>query len=184
MLACVWGVFWAIFFLVANNLLTPLVYGKEWLRRGIEREIERQGGVEAVEGMNKMQGVNRTKEEWIELMMKQWVGGQLVMFQHAASGFLCIPSLLGIGDPSWASSIAAQGLLCEMGYELKDFVELPYKRLRYGKTKVPNVHLIMMTVHHSLTSTLAIPMIRRYRDWKVSTSALIIPNLCVSFYMH
>lgn len=176
MLACVWGVFWAIFFLVAGKLLTPLVYGKEWLRRGAERDIERQGGAE---GMNKMQGVNRTKEEWIELMMKQWVGGQLVMFQHASSGILCIPSLLGIGDPAWASSLAAQGLLCEMGYELKDFVEMPYKRLRYGKTRVPNGLLIMTTVHHSLTTTLAIPMIRRYRDWKVSTSALIVPNRCV-----
>jgi hypothetical protein len=165
-LACIWGVFWAIFLLVAGKLLTPLVYGKEWLRRGIEREIERSGGAE---GMNKMWKQNKTKEEWIENSMKQWVGGQLGTFQHAASGILCIPSLLGIGDPAWASSLAAQGLLCEMGFELMHIVELPYKRLRYGETKVPNGQLIMIMLHHSLTSILAIPMIRRYRDWKVST---------------
>lgn len=179
MLACVWGVFWAIFFFIAGILLTPLVYGKEWLRRATEKEIERSGGAEE---MNKMHGDNKTKEEWIDVMMKAWVKNQLMIpVQHVASGVPCIPSLLGIGDPAWASSLAAQGLLCEMGWELSDFVELIYKRLRYGEKMIPNGHLIMATLHHSLSCTLAIPMIRRYREWKVGTSALIVPDRNVSF---
>lgn len=89
------------------------------------------------------------------------------MFQHAMSGILCIPSLLGRGDSSWATSLAVNGILCEMGYELLDFVKIPYNRLRYGKAKVPNGVLIGMIAHHSLTCALGIPMILRYRDWKV-----------------
>ena len=164
--ACAWAVIWAILFPIIEHLiLYPFAYGKPWLRIMTSRDLERMGGLEGVNETYKTDF--KTKEEAIDEMMKQWVTDKLVMFQHLMSGILCIPSLLGRGDPSLAASLAANGLLCEMGYELFDFVKIFYTRLRYGKEKMPNVMIFGLTAHHSLACSLSIPMILRYRDWKV-----------------
>ena len=119
-IACAWGVFWAVFIPTLDFLLTPLVYGKPWLVAMFERELERNGGVEAA---NKASGTKKTKEEMIDEAMKNYLKWNiLVCFQHGVSGLLCIPSLLGRGDPSWASSLAVNGILCEMGWELTHFI--------------------------------------------------------------
>jgi len=93
---------------------------------------------------------------------------QCVCFQHFVGGFLCLPSLLGVLDQSTASSLACLGILSEVGWEISDFITWIYKRYytENGKTKVPLAVLVVLGLHHSLSSFLGIPMILNYRDFK------------------
>ena len=62
-------------------------------------------------------------------------------------GILCLPSVLGIGDPSTAASLACLGILSEMGWEVEDFFMLFIKRfgLSNGKAKVPTAVSVYST---------------------------------------
>lgn len=122
------------------------------------------------EGLEKTCSLKKTKEEWIEEFMKGWGPALATMFQHTASGFLCIPSILSLGDdPSYVSSLAVLGILCEMGWEIQHtIIDMFYVRLftKDGKTKMPNALIFGLLVHHSVTCLMGIPTIRRYRELK------------------
>lgn len=164
-IACAWAVFWAVFFPIATPLLRKVTYGKPWLRAGSERELERYGGAKAA---NEAFGADLTEEQWIESLMSDWAAEKVIITQHAVGGALCIPSMLGLLDPSRASSLAVLGILCEIGWEIEHIiVDVIYARLRHGAERVPNVMIIGSLIHHSLASGLGIPVILRYRQWWV-----------------
>ena len=158
------GVFWAIFFYLFAEIVRPLVYNKPWLIAAGNRDYDR-GGKE----LNESLGLSKTREQFLETFMDMWPWNQAVFLQHAVGGMLCLPSLLGLGDEKMASSLACLGILAEMGWEIEDLTVWMYKRfaLPDGKTKVPNALLIVLAIHHSLTTILGMPMVLAYRDLKV-----------------
>ena len=92
-IAVAFGVFWAIVFEIVKSLLRRLTYGRPWLRSACEREYERGMKV----SLEKL-GLNLTKEEAINNMMRDWPDMIVVTVQHAIGAMFCIPSLLGLGD--------------------------------------------------------------------------------------
>ena len=64
-------------------------------------------------------GIEVTKEQYIENGMNDWPFMQVMVIQHFAGAMLCVPSLVGWGSVEWSSSIAALGILSEMGWELE-----------------------------------------------------------------
>jgi hypothetical protein len=90
---------------------------------------------------------------------------QSIYLQHFIGSLFCIPSILGIGDPSVASSLAVCGVLSEIGWELQDMIDILLTRLfnKEGKKIFPNVIVVILLVHHSLASGLGIPVILYYR---------------------
>ena len=111
-------------------------------------------------------GINLTKEEAIDKMMKDWAPGQVTMFQHVAGAMLCVPSVFRLGEPSWATSLAVCGILSELGFDVYSTVEILYKRFctEGGEKKVPNGMLLYVASHHCLTMVMAIPMLYCYRN--------------------
>jgi hypothetical protein len=160
-IAVAFGVFWAIVFEIVKSLLRRLTYGRPWLRSACEREYERGMKV----SLEKL-GLNLTKEEAINNMMRDWPDMIVVTVQHAIGAMFCIPSLLGLGDASWASSLACLGCLSEAGWEMEHTAEIAYTRLikENGEKKYPNVLVFIYLLHHTLTSTLGMPMVLYYRD--------------------
>ena len=165
-IACAWAIFWALFFPIGKPLLWKATYGKGWLRKGITKEVQRAGGWKA---MNEAMGTDFTnEEELIAHMMWNWADFQIGTFQHMIGGVLCIPSLLGIGDSNWSSSLAVLGILSEVGWEIEHMVvDVFYPRIRYGAEKVPMIVIIGSLIHHSLATGLGIPLILRYRQWQI-----------------
>ena len=164
-IACACAVFWFVVFSIGKTILQKLTGDKpSWLREGIEKELSRMGGAAEI---NKDLGLDYTDEEFVEILMDRWFGEQMVTSQHLFGGALCIPSQLGLGDPSWASSLAVLGILSEVGFEIQDVVILFYTRLRHGPKRVPTIILVLCLLHHSLASGLGIPTILRYREWWV-----------------
>ena len=135
------AVFWAVFFNIARPLLHRFTRKTTWLRRACERDYDRNALAEAE------WAPELTREEAIESAMKNWAATQPIMFQHFIGGMLCVPSLLGWGDKSWASSLAACGVLCELGYELQDTVEMTYKRFFKGMQPFVLVEYIVVSIH-------------------------------------
>lgn len=161
-IACAWAVVWAVFFPIARPLLRKVTLGKPWLRAGCERDLSRMGGFKTI---NEMHGTDKTHEEIITEMMMGWADEKIMISQHSLGGALCIPSMLGLGDPSWASSLAVLGILCEVGWEIEHtIVDLFYTRLRYGAEEVPTTMIIGSLIHHSLSCCLGIPVALRYRQ--------------------
>jgi hypothetical protein len=112
-------------------------------------------------------GLTLTKEEAVENMMRdQWPDCIVIISQHAAGSMLCIPSLLGMGDASWASSLACLGCLSEIGWELENTAEIVYKCFftEHGEKKMPNLLVFLLLLHHSLASSLGLPMVIHYRN--------------------
>ncbi len=164
-IACACAVVWAAFFSIATPLLRNVTYGKSWLRDGCERELLRIGGIKK---LNEYLGTDKTHEEAIEEMMTGWAYDKVMITQHFVGGALCVPSMLGLGDPSWASSLAVLGILSEVGWEIEHtIIDLFYARLRYGAEKVPTPMIIGSLIHHSLSCCLGIPVALRYRQWWV-----------------
>ena len=61
--------------------------------------------------------ITMNKEEFITWAMNDWPRMQAIYIQHLIGSFFCIPSILGIGDPNFASSLAICGVLhpnCKM----------------------------------------------------------------------
>ncbi|KAL3810178.1 hypothetical protein ACHAXA_001599 [Cyclostephanos tholiformis] len=155
------AMFWAVVFEVSKPPLRRLTHGRPLLRSACEREYER-----CAKEMYVNIGVRMTKEEAIELMMKEWPAHVVIILQHAAGSILCIPSLFGIGDASWASSLACLGCLSELGWELENTAEIVYTRLftEHGKRTMPNFLVVLLLLHHSLTLCLGLPMVLHYRN--------------------
>jgi len=160
-LALSFSLLWFLFFTVGTAIISPLVLGKPWLVARCERDYQRDG-----KKMCETFGTPMSQEEYVKTNQTTWVWLQLVLLQHFLGGMLCAPSLLGWFDDSTASSLACLGIISEMGWEIQDLITLFWKRFftNDGKTKVPDYMLIIMPMHHSLTTTLAIPTILRYRN--------------------
>jgi len=154
------SVFWFIVFDIAGRILLKLTYDKPLLKSACEREYERSDMKEWIEYSH---GMDYSKEQAIDDMMKDWPEIQVMMIQHTVGGLLCVPSLIGYGDPAWATSLAVLGILSEMGWEVEHMIMTLIKRYRKGKDEVPNWLMIVLAFHHSLTTMLALPMVLSYR---------------------
>lgn len=158
------AVFWFVIFAIAAAIIKPLVMGKPWLIAAGERDYDR-GGKELWETI----GAPKTKAEFVVSFMDLWAWNQTLAIQHLIGGAVCLPAIipghLGL-DPSVAASLACLGILSEMGWEIEDQLTWIYKRFftKGGKEKVPNALLIILGIHHSMTTILGLPMVLNYRD--------------------
>ncbi|KAL7553339.1 hypothetical protein ACHAWF_016614 [Thalassiosira exigua] len=152
---------WFVIFSVAKALIRPLVHNKPWLLDALERDYERSAKKMLAELNIKM-----TKEEAISWTMNDWPRMQCIYLQHIAGSLFCIPSILGIGDQSVASSLAICGILSEIGWELQDSLEMILVRTfcKNGKAIWPDAIVAVFLVHHSLSSILGVPMVLFYRN--------------------
>ncbi|KAL7526752.1 hypothetical protein ACHAXR_002653 [Thalassiosira sp. AJA248-18] len=107
-----------------------------------------------------------TKEEAINWCMNDWPRMQCVYVSHFVGSLFCLPSILGIGDPTVASSLAICGIRSEIGWEAQDTAEMLFVRTFYknGKAIWPDAIIFITLLHHSLTSVLGVPMIMYYRN--------------------
>ena len=107
-----------------------------------------------------------TKEEAITWSMNDWPRMQCIYLQHLVGSLFCVPSILVIGDPSVASSLAICGVLSEIGWELQDLAEMFFVRAfcKNGKATWPDSIVFIFLLHHSLTTILGLPMVLYYRD--------------------
>ena len=160
-IAVAFGVFWAIVFEVVKPLLRSITYGRPWLRSACERDYER-GAKKIFEQL----GIKVTRDEAINNMMRDWPDLLVVSVQHLSGTIFCVPSLLGLGDATWASSLACLGCLSEAGWEVENIAEIICVRLftKHGKNKYPNLLILFVVFHHSLTTSLGLPMVLYYRD--------------------
>ena len=158
------AVFWFVIFYVAAAIIRPIVFNKPWLVAAGERDYER-GGKELYEKL----GIPKTKQQFVEMFMDMWAWNQTLAIQHLVGGLVCLPAVVpghfGL-DPPVASSLACLGILSEMGWEWEDMITWIYKRFATpnGNTRVPNALLMILAIHHSLTSILGIPVILYYRN--------------------
>jgi hypothetical protein len=106
------------------------------------------------------------RSEFVAIKERMWPWLQLVLAQHFIGGLLCLPSILSLTDPKTGASLACLAIVSEMGWEIQDILGTFYKRLftQDGKKTVPDILLIILPMHHSLTTSMAIPIIRRYRN--------------------
>jgi len=157
--------FWHTFFFFTARPLLWLTYDSPWLRASTEREYDRNADIKKIF----VDQMGYTREEAICEMMRGWSFTQVVMFQHVVGSLLCVPSLMGVGDTSWASSLAALGLMSEMGYEVGDllFNMIIYRIFFEDERKrAPPIFLIFGLIHHSLATCLGLPMVLSYRQLK------------------
>ena len=157
------AVLWFVVFYVVKGIIHSLVHDKPWLRVAVERDYDR-ATKKTLQDLN----IVMTREEAIKWCMDDWPRMQALYIQHFVGSIFCIPSLLGIGDPSTASSLAICGVLSEMGWELQDMAEILFVRTFYenGKAIWPASIAIVFAVHHSLTTLLGGPMVFYYRNLK------------------
>lgn len=157
----VFAAFWFVVFFVIRSIIKNLVHNKQWLLDALERDYERSTK-KLIEDL----GIKMTKEEAISAGMRDWPRMQAIYVQHFAGSLFCMPSILGTGDPSVASSLATLGVLSEMGWELQDLAEMFFVRAFFENGKViwPDAVVAVFAVHHSLTTVLGVPMILYYRE--------------------
>ena len=75
-------------------------------------------------------------------MMRDWPDIIVITLQHATGAMFCVPSLLGLEDASWASSLACLGCLSEAGWEVEHTAEM-----ENGKKKYPNLLVFIYLLH-------------------------------------
>jgi hypothetical protein len=94
---------------------------------------------------------------------------QGILFQHLVGGLLCLPSVLGCSwvSPSMASALACHGALCEVGWEIQDFL-VRLKELVFdgeaGRKKNPAPFMAVLVLHHTVAQCLVLPLNLHYRD--------------------
>ena len=163
-LVLVLAAFWWVVFAVAAAIIKPLVMGKPWLIAAGERDYDR-GGKELWESL----GIPKTREEFLVSFQDMWAWNQTLAIQHLIGGAVCLPAIvpghLGL-DPSVAASLACLGILSEMGWEIEDQLTWMYKRFftAGGKERVPDALLFILGIHHSMTTSLGLPMVLNYRN--------------------
>lgn len=84
-----------------------------------------------------------------------------IITQHALGGALCCASVFGLGSASLATTLAAHGALCEVGWEFQDVIVRAYQVIfggAAGKAMNPTPLLVIMGIHHSMGLGMAIPM--------------------------
>jgi hypothetical protein len=116
--------------------------------------------------MCKALNVQWTKERYIQIMMNDFPKMQGIYLQHFVGGALCLPAVLKLCDAHTASSLACLGVLSEMGWELSDMADIFITRTTFpdGRERIPNNMLAIWMVHHSMTLTLGLPMVLKYRE--------------------
>lgn len=158
--------FWWVFFEITCRIIQYFIQGKEWVRVAAIKEYHRF----SKKGLEDM-GAKMSEEEFIDYFASSWPWVISVGFQHLFGSLLATPSLFGLFnlDPKLSSSLACLGILSEMGWEIGDMFMWIYKRYFTvgGKVRVPIALLVVLALHHSLTSLLAIPAIMNYRDSKL-----------------
>ena len=154
---------WFVIFYIVKLIIRPLVHNKPWLVAALERDYERAGKKMLAELK-----INMTKDEALTWIMNDWPRMQAIYVQHLAGSLFCLPSILGIGDPKVASSLAICGVLSEIGWEVQDLAEMFFVRMfcKNGKAIWPDAIVAIFVVHHSLSSVLGVPMILYYRENK------------------
>jgi len=157
------AVFWFVTFYIVKSIIRPFVNNQPWLRAAMERDYERSAKKMLIDLQ-----ITMTKEEALAWSMNDWPRMQCIYLQHLAGSLFCLPSLLGIGDPSIQCGLAMCGILSEIGWEAQDLAEMIVVRTFFkdGKRIWPNSIFIVMLLHHSLSSVLGVPMILYYRTNK------------------
>ena len=112
-IALAFALLWGIIFVSARIILIHLTYGKPWLYAACERHYN-CGGREEGEALGFLDK-DMSKQDAVSKMMKDWPFLQVIVLQHLAGALFCVPSLLGVGDEKWANSLAACGVLSEVG---------------------------------------------------------------------
>lgn len=156
------AVLWYLVFYAIKTNLKPIVHGKPWLRRALERDYERAGNKKLCEDLK----IDMTKEEFVEWQMNDWPRMQCIYVQHFIGSLFCLPSILKLCDERTASSLAICGVLSEMGWELQDLAEMFLVRALSprGRLVWPDSIVTLFVVHHSLSTLLGLPMVLYYRD--------------------
>ena len=190
-IAAAFAVIWAIVFAIARPAIGALSYNKPWLKSACERDWDRGAKAELEMFFGH---TNLSKDAGVEILMRQWPWMVSVSIQHVAGVMLCVPSLMGWRDPSWASSLAVLGVISEIGWEIEDSIEKAYTRLftEGGDKKVPNGLIFMLTLHHTMACGLGIPMVLCYRNLKavhwvcfnLQVSDILLGNGVYEFIMH
>lgn len=158
------AIFWSVFFATTVPLITQRVMGKKWFTDSLERDYEREG-----KKLCETIGIPMTMEEFVDMKARMWPRLQLISVQHLLGGLLCLPSVFGLAAPKTSSALACLSIISEMGWEMEDVVYSLWTRFftKDGKKAVPDIMLLLIPMHHSLTSLLAIPTIMRYRNLRI-----------------
>lgn len=116
--------------------------------------------------MCKALNVKWTKERYIQIFLNDWPKMQGIYLQHFIGGALALPAVFRLCDAQTASSLACLGVLSEMGWEASDLVDIFITRTTCadGKERIPNSMLLIFAIHHSMTLTLGLPMVLKYRE--------------------
>mmetsp|Transcript_913 Transcript_913/g.1312 ORF Transcript_913/g.1312 Transcript_913/m.1312 type:complete len:349 (-) Transcript_913:98-1144(-) len=154
------AVMWAAIFSVLHRYLHPYAMRQQWLTDAMGREYDRVGL-----SMCKALRVKWTRQRYTEIMLNDWPKMQGIYLQHFIGGALCLPAVLGYTD-SWAANLACLGVLSEMGWEMSDMADIVITRSTAidGKERVPDTLVMIMSIHHSMTLTLGLPLVMKYRQ--------------------
>mmetsp|Transcript_35742 Transcript_35742/g.81681 ORF Transcript_35742/g.81681 Transcript_35742/m.81681 type:complete len:311 (+) Transcript_35742:203-1135(+) len=153
------AIFWSAVFCILHAVLRPWAQQQDWLKESLGREYDRVGMT-----MCTALGVNWTRDRYISIMLNDWPKMQGIYLQHFVGGALCLPAVLGYSE-SWAVSLACLGILSEIGWELSDVADILITRTCQvdGKERCPNTMLGIMMLHHSMSLTLGLPCVLKYR---------------------
>mmetsp|Transcript_821 Transcript_821/g.2249 ORF Transcript_821/g.2249 Transcript_821/m.2249 type:complete len:586 (+) Transcript_821:123-1880(+) len=158
-LTLVLGVMWACAFRIVPHLLIPAALKSARIRAAVERHLE-----DTREQLSTF-GFSKTREEARNHALREYPKVVLILSQHLLGGSLCLPALLGVGNPRVARALVCLGCLSEVGWEMQDMAERIV--LRYtspqGKSEHPVQFLLLLAVHHLAASGFGIPMILSYR---------------------
>jgi len=90
----------------------------------------------------------------------------VILLQHGVGGGLCLPAVFGL-LPALAPTLACHGALCEVGWEVQDYI-VRWCDILFGgpagKARQPVPVMIIMTLHHAMGTLLVVPMNLHFRD--------------------
>lgn len=90
----------------------------------------------------------------------------VILAQHGIGGLLCVPSVAGL-LPALASTMTCHGALCEVGWEVQDYLRRWYDILfggPEGRARQPVPIMVIMTLHHAMGTLLVVPMNTYFRE--------------------
>mmetsp|Transcript_1729 Transcript_1729/g.4043 ORF Transcript_1729/g.4043 Transcript_1729/m.4043 type:complete len:410 (-) Transcript_1729:421-1650(-) len=154
-------------FSLFRPVLTSLANGplKKTMWKVVDIEFNRPDKIEWQEVF----GVTTKQEYYDRFVIGFWPDLMLIAIQHILGGLFAVPAVLGVGSFSTSvrSSLACLGIMTEMGWEIQDLCTMYFYRIFLGKEgekKYPNVYVVLLSLHHSLTCVMGLPVILRYRD--------------------
>jgi len=90
----------------------------------------------------------------------------VILSQHGVGGGLCLPAVFGQW-PGLASTLACHGALCEVGWEVQDYIVRWCDILfggQAGRARQPVPVMVLMTLHHAMGTLLVVPMNLHFRE--------------------